>query len=217
MPEQVPIPPRDSIKARYQRGEPPKVHEPAIATPKADPPPDAPAQVHISEARTLQPEQPEKAIEGLIVPQISAAVDAVVEKMREAPGTVVSTPQTIPVALQPRVAQTLNHSSLDMAAQMIFDTMLPIVGKMFKEHASYLRVPVWVLIAGHIKNIYESGRTAALYLEPGWVNQLPGIARPDSECEQCHTPFKPRYFGQRFCGDACGKAAYAAQQAVKVA
>jgi hypothetical protein len=120
-----------------------------------------------------------------------------------------STSTVLLKAPQAPARKALNHDELDRCAEQLLATLLPIVAKMYREVALYMRVPLWVLVAGHLKNIYETGRLHTLYLEPGWVSQLPKLPTPTHTCEHCKRTFTPEAFGQRFCSNACGKAAMA--------
>lgn len=121
------------------------------------------------------------------------------ERMATKEAATVDAPATAPAPPK------FDHETLNAASHHLLTQLLPVVHKMYQEQAAYFRVPLWVLVTGHLKNIYETGRIGGLYLEPAWSSNLPSMQRPERVCEECGKKFKPGVFGQRFCSNQCGQ------------
>jgi len=66
------------------------------------------------------------------------------------------------------------------------------------------RVPLWVIVMGHVLAMYQGGRLFSPSFDPSWgmaSYQGPMVA---STCEYCADPFVPRRWGQRYCSNQCG-------------
>lgn len=99
--------------------------------------------------------------------------------------------------------------NLDEAADTILKVLEQPMQKWIKEVAmAVLHIPLWQLIAGHLRLAHDRGEITGPALDPSWeraqINK--DIRNQKTRCPNCSESFVPKNMGQIFCCSGCGSA-----------
>lgn len=71
--------------------------------------------------------------------------------------------------------------------------------------AQALRIPEWQLVCGLVAHLHASASLSNPQLDPAWMSSEP-IRQSVAVCDYCGEEFVPRWRGQVYCGEECGRA-----------
>jgi hypothetical protein len=98
---------------------------------------------------------------------------------------------------------------LDEAADIILRVLETPMQRWIKEVASQvLHIPLWQLIAGHLRLAHDRGEIPGPALDPAWetaqINR--DIRNKKTRCVNCSELFMPKQMSQVFCCNGCASA-----------
>jgi len=96
--------------------------------------------------------------------------------------------------------------SLDEAADIILKVLETPTQKWIKEVAeTVLHIPLWQLIAGHLRLAHDRGELPGPALDPSWERAQirRDIRDKKTRCANCSELFAPKQMSQQFCCNGC--------------